>query len=149
MLSVRKVDESAEEKVEGEQVPSDVHKIKREGLPEEIWKVCEEYANIFPSDLRKGLPPKRLGYKFKIDLEPHTKLVHRPIYKLSPLNLDEAKKQIEYMLEHGFIRPSELPWGAPVLFAPKKEGAFSFALTIVGSIRRRSGIGTHYHYLRR
>ena len=29
-------DESAEEKVEGEQVPSDVHKIKREGLPEEI-----------------------------------------------------------------------------------------------------------------
>ena len=33
---VRKVDESAEEKVEGEQVPSDVHKIKRESLPEEI-----------------------------------------------------------------------------------------------------------------
>ena len=36
MAFLRKVDESAEEKVEGEQVPSDVHKIKREGLPEEI-----------------------------------------------------------------------------------------------------------------
>ena len=33
---LKKVDESAEEKVKGEQVPSDVHKIKREGLPEEI-----------------------------------------------------------------------------------------------------------------
>ena len=33
---LRKVDESAEKKVEGEQVPSDVHKIKREGLLEEI-----------------------------------------------------------------------------------------------------------------
>ena len=55
---LRKVDESAEEKVESERVPSDVHKIKREGLPEEIWKVCEEYADIFPSDSPKGLPPK-------------------------------------------------------------------------------------------
>ena len=36
MVFLRKVDESVEEKVEGEQVPSDVHKIKREGLLEEI-----------------------------------------------------------------------------------------------------------------
>ena len=101
---LRKLDESAEEKVEGEEVLSDVHKIKREGLPEEIWKVCKEYANIFPSDLPKGLPPKRLSHEFKIDLEPDTKLVHRPIYKLSPLELDESKRQIQYMLEHSFIR---------------------------------------------
>ena len=36
MAFLRKVDESAKEKVEGEQVQSDVHKIKREGLPKEI-----------------------------------------------------------------------------------------------------------------
>ena len=125
---LRKVDEIAEEKVEGAQVPSKVHKIKREGLPEEIWKVWEEYANIFPRDLPKGLPPKRLGHEFKIDLEPDIKPVHRPIYKLSPLELDEAKKQIEYMHKHGFIRPSELPWGAPVLFAPKKDGGLRFCI---------------------
>ena len=81
---LRKVYELAEETVEGEEVPSDVHKIKREGLPEEIWKVCEEYTYIFPSDLPKGLPTKRLGHEFKIDLDPDTKPVHRPIYKLSP-----------------------------------------------------------------
>ena len=45
---LRRVDELAEEKVKGERVPSDVQKIKREGLLERIWKVCEEYANIFP-----------------------------------------------------------------------------------------------------
>ena len=33
---LRKVDESAEEKVKSEQVPSEVHKIKREGPPTEI-----------------------------------------------------------------------------------------------------------------
>ena len=79
-----------EEKVEGEQVPLDVHKIKRKGLPKEIWKVCKEYADIFPLDSPKGLPPKRLGHEFKIDLELDTKPVHQPIYKLSPLELEEA-----------------------------------------------------------
>ena len=125
---LRKVDESAEERVEGEQVPSDVHKIKREGLQEEIWKLCEEYTDIFPSDLPKGLPPKRLGHEFKIDLERSTKSVHRPIYKLSPLELDEAKRQIQSILEHSFIRPSESLWGAPVLFAPKKDGDLLFCI---------------------
>ena len=67
MAFLRKVDELVEGKIEGEQVPSNVYKIKREGLPKEIWKVCEEYVDIFPSDLPKGLPPKRLGYEFKID----------------------------------------------------------------------------------
>ena len=54
--------------------------------------------------------------------------MHRLIYKLSPLELDEAKRQIEYMLEHGFIRPPESPWGAPVLFAPKKDGGLPFCI---------------------
>ena len=146
---LKKVDESTEEKAECEQVFIDVHKIEREGLPEEIWKICEEYANIFPSDLPKGLLPKRLGYEFKIDLEPNTKLVHRPIHKLSPLELEKAKSQIQYMLDHGFIRPSESPWGAPLLFAPKKDRAFTFALTTAGSTRGQSGIGIPYHYLNR
>ena len=73
---LKKLDDSAKEKVEGEQGPSDVHKSKSEGRPEEIWKVCEEYADIFPSDLPKGLPPKSLGHEFKLDLEPNTKPVH-------------------------------------------------------------------------
>ena len=54
--------------------------------------------------------------------------MHRLIYKLSPLELDEAKKQIEYMLEHGLIQLSESPWGAPVLFAPKKDGGLGFCI---------------------
>ena len=84
-----------EEKVEGEHVPSNLHNIKRKGLLKEIWKVYEEYVDGFPSDLLKGRLSKRLGHEFKIDLEPNTKLVHRPIYKLSPLKLEEAKKKIE------------------------------------------------------
>jgi hypothetical protein len=32
------------------------------------------------------------------------------------------KKQIDKLLEKGYIRPSTLPWAAPVLFVEKKDG---------------------------
>ena len=50
------------------------------------------------------------------------------LYKMSPLELEEAKKQIESMLEHGFIRPSDSPYGAPILFVPKKDGSLRFCI---------------------
>ena len=49
----------------------------------------------------------REGHEFKIDLEDEVPPVHRPLYKMSPLELEEAKNQIESMLEHGFVRPSD------------------------------------------
>ena len=32
------------------------------------------------------------------------------------------------MVEHGFIRPSDSPYGAPVLFAPKKDSGLRFCI---------------------
>jgi hypothetical protein len=34
----------------------------------------------------------------------------------------ELKKQIDELLEKGYIRPSSSPWAAPVLFVEKKDG---------------------------
>ncbi|KAL0434527.1 UNVERIFIED_CONTAM: Transposon Tf2-11 polyprotein [Sesamum latifolium] len=42
---------------------------------------------------------------------------------MAPVELQELKKQIEELLEKGFIRPSTSPWGAPVLFVKKKDGS--------------------------
>ena len=39
--------------------------------------------------------PVREGHEFKIDLEDEVPPIHRPLYKMSPLELKEAKKQIE------------------------------------------------------
>ena len=47
------------------------------------------------------MPPVRQGHQFQIDLQDETPPVHRPMYKLSPLELEEAKMQIQYMLEKG------------------------------------------------
>ena len=100
----------------------------REDLPTEIKVVLDEYEDVFPKDLPPELPPIHKGHEFKIELEDDAPPVHQPLYKLSPLELAEAKKQIEYMLEHGFIRTSNSPYGAPVLFALKKDGGLRFCI---------------------
>jgi hypothetical protein len=41
---------------------------------------------------------------------------------VSRLELVELKKQIDELLEKGYIRPSTLPCAAPVLFVEKKDG---------------------------
>jgi hypothetical protein len=48
--------------------------------------------------------------------------VAKPAFRLSPAEMDELKKQLGLLLEKGLVRPSVSPWGAPVLFAPKKDG---------------------------
>ena len=40
---------------------------------------------------------------------------------MAPLELKKLKKQLEELLEKGFIQPSITPWGAPVLFVRKKN----------------------------
>ena len=70
----------------------------------------------------------REGHEFKIDLEDEVPPVHRPLYKMSPLELEEAKKHIENMLMHGFVRPSDSLYGAPSLFVPKKDGSLRFCI---------------------
>ena len=128
---IQKVEESKEEDVATKyKGKSDlgVSHLWREDLPKEIEVVLKEFEDIFPKDLPPGFPLIRKGHEFKIDLEDDTPPVHRPIYKLSPLELEEARKQIEYMLEHGFIRPSESPYGGPILFAPKEDGSLRFCI---------------------
>ena len=41
---------------------------------------------------------------------------------MAPAELNELKTQLQELLDKGFIRPSNSPWGAPVLFVRKKDG---------------------------
>jgi hypothetical protein len=48
-------------------------------------------------------------------------IYNRP-YRMVVKRLAELKDQIKKLLEKGYIFPSSFPWGAPVIFVPKKDG---------------------------
>ena len=77
---------------------------------------------MFPADL-SGMPPDR-DIDFCIDLEPGTRPISIPPYRMAPAELRELKAQLQELLGKSFIRPSASPWGAPVLFVKKKDGSF-------------------------
>jgi hypothetical protein len=80
--------------------------------------VCE-FPDVFPKDL-SGLPPDR-DVEFIIELEPGTAPIPRCPYHMAPPELVEMKKQLEELLQKGFIHPSSSPWGCPAIFVKMKD----------------------------
>jgi len=90
-------------------------------------EIMSEYKDVFPDDLPSTLPPKR-EVDHKIELLPGSQPTHQGIYRMSPAELDELKKQLDQLLSYGFIRPSTSPYGAPVLFVKKKDGSMRMCI---------------------
>ena len=80
--------------------------------------VCE-YEDVFPNEL-PGLPSHR-DVDFVIELYPGTSPIYMTPHRMTPVELQELKVQLQGLLDKGFIRPSTSPWGTPVLFAKKKD----------------------------
>ena len=58
---------------------------------------------------------------FVIELHPGTSPISMTPHRMAPIKLQELKIQLQRLLYKGFIRPRTSPWGAPVLFAKKKD----------------------------
>ncbi|GJT85268.1 putative reverse transcriptase domain-containing protein [Tanacetum coccineum] len=88
--------------------------------------IVRDFPDVFPEDL-SSLPPTR-RVKFQINLIPGDAPVARVPYRLAPSEMKELSKQLKELSDKGFIRPSSLPWGAPVLFFKKKDGSFRMCI---------------------
>jgi hypothetical protein len=86
-----------------------------------MQELLSRYQDVFPDDLPKDLPPSR-NVDHHIDVLPGSLPPSRPTYQLSLAEMDELRRQLDDLLDRGFIRPSKSPYGAPVLFVRKKEG---------------------------
>jgi hypothetical protein len=86
-----------------------------------------DFEEVFPDQLPACLPPRR-DIDHKIDLVPGATPQSRPVYRLSPIELQELKKQLDELLEAGYIRPSKSPYGAPAIFVKKKDGTMRMCL---------------------
>ena len=83
--------------------------------------VLPRYTDVFPDELPAGLPPTRVGGDFRIQLEAGSRPVARPPFATSVTEREELKRQLEELLAKGFIRPSNSPFGAPVIFIRKPD----------------------------
>jgi hypothetical protein len=92
---------------------------KEANLIEDI-RIVSEFPDVFPKEL-PGISPER-KVEFAIELIPGTAPISKRAYRVSGPELVELKKQIDELLEKGYIRPSTSPWAALVLFVEKKDG---------------------------
>jgi hypothetical protein len=82
--------------------------------------VCE-FSDVFPEELPGMLPDREL--EFAIEIVPGTTPIYKKYYRMPGPELAELKKQLDELLQKGYIRPSISPWGSPVLFVKKKDGS--------------------------
>ena len=54
--------------------------------------------------------------------------ISRVPYRMALTEQKELKTQLQELLDKGFVRPSVSPWGAPVLFIKKKDGALRMCI---------------------
>jgi hypothetical protein len=89
---------------------------------EQSWdmQVVNEHLDVFPEEL-PGMPPDH-DIKFIIEFLLGTAPIYKSPYRMSTPQLRELKDQIQELERKGYIHPSSSPWGAPVIFVPKKDG---------------------------
>ena len=73
-----------------------------------------DFSDVFPDDF-PGLPPRR-EIDFIIDVRPDTRPISKAPYRMAKIESVELNKQLDELLELGFIQSSISQWGAPVLF---------------------------------
>jgi hypothetical protein len=82
--------------------------------------MVNKFPNVFPEEL-PSMPSDR-DIEFVIELKPDTAPIYKTPFRMTTLELAELKEHIRELLEKGLIHPSSSPWGAPVIFVPKKDG---------------------------
>ena len=91
-------------------------------FPREVKDMLVEFSDVFPEELPPGVPPKR-AVDHRIELLPGIEPPHRAPYWMSTQALDQLKTELKELIEHGYIQPLVSPFGAFVVFVPKKDGS--------------------------
>jgi hypothetical protein len=82
--------------------------------------VVNEFPDILPEELPGMLPNRDI--EFVIELKLGTAPIYKTPFRMTTPELAELKEHIRELLKKGFICPSSSPWGASVIFVPKKDG---------------------------
>ena len=78
-------------------------------LPSSIVSLLQEFEDVFPEEIPKGLPPIR-GIEHQIDFVLGATILNRPAYKSNLEDTKELQKQVGELMEKGYVRESMSPW---------------------------------------
>ena len=96
-------------------------------VPEEY----HDFADVFSTSKADSLAPHR-PYDIKINLEEGTAPPVGAVYSLSQSEVQTLREFIDEHVRIGYIRPSNSPHGAPVLFVRKKDGSLRLCVDFRG-----------------
>jgi RNase H-like domain found in reverse transcriptase/Reverse transcriptase (RNA-dependent DNA polymerase)/Integrase zinc binding domain/Chromo (CHRromatin Organisation MOdifier) domain/Integrase core domain/Retroviral aspartyl protease len=96
-------------------------------IPEEY----HEFADVFSRKEANKLPPHR-PYDHRIPLQEGTAPPFGPIYNLTAEELKTVREYIEKHLKTQFIRHSQSPCSAPILFTKKPDGTLRLCVDYRG-----------------
>ena len=85
--------------------------------------MLDEYANIIVDEFPNELPPVR-SIIHHIDLILGASLPNKATYRLTPLEKEEIKKQVQELLEKGLVKESLSPCDVSTVLSPKKDGGW-------------------------
>ncbi|WVZ63929.1 hypothetical protein U9M48_013520 [Paspalum notatum var. saurae] len=89
-------------------------------LPPAVANLLQEFKDVFPAEILPGLPPLR-GIEHQIDLIPGATLPNRAAYRTNPEEAKEIQRQVQELLDHGYVRESLSPCAVPIILVPKKN----------------------------
>ena len=87
---------------------------------EEMVKAITEFSNILPD-----VPGRTACALHNVDVGDATPIKQNP-YHVNPKKLEFMRKEVDYMLKHGIIEPSQSKWSSPCLSVPKSDGSYRF-----------------------
>jgi len=78
-------------------------------------------------EMLKQLPPMR-EVQHAIDLIQGFSLLNLPHYRMGPMENEELNRQIQQLLDSGFIRESLSSYVVPILLTPEKDNTWRMCI---------------------
>jgi hypothetical protein len=89
-------------------------------VPSAVAHILFEYDGVFLEETLAGLPPL-WGIKHQIDLIPRAALPNQPAYCSNLEETKEIQRQVQSLLDKGYVRESFNPSAIPAILVPKKD----------------------------
>ena len=110
-------------------------------IPSVVARVLQEYENVFLVETPARLPPLR-GIEHQIDFIPRAVLPNRPEYRTNPEETKEIQRQVQALLDKGYVCESLSPCAVLVILVPKKDGSWRMCV----DCRAINNIIVHYRH---